>query len=215
MLKACTLFRFKSGQDIDEARKYWRGSHGDIVSAARFFKRYVQSHPILGYPTNENLPYDGFAEIWVESTQSLRDAASGPGYKAITEDEERFIDRRFTDLVLTEEHPVVDGSPSPQSIKLVHLIKRSKGLDAAAYQNDWLTSFAGEIAASRKPLKLVVSLAKLSGYRDGREPKWDVIATEWFGSLEDIPNGSPELTSNVKSDARVTMVTRAHLISEF
>lgn len=215
MLKACTLFRFREGQDPEDAQKYWRTTHGDVLKGYPFYKRYIQSHPVLTHGANKDLPYDGLAEIWVENTQVLRDASSGPGYQAITDDEKKFIDRTYTDLILVEEHPVIDTVVKSDDVKLVHLIKRADGIDPASYQRKWVEQYGEAMVRSRKPSKLVVSLTKLGAYRDGSEPKWDVIVTEWHGSLVALPEGNGKLAMDIGASQIVTMVTREHLIAEF
>jgi uncharacterized protein (TIGR02118 family) len=215
MLKACTLFRFKQGSNPEDAQRYWRTTHGDVLRGYPFYKRYVQSDPILAAGLNTNLPYDGLAEVWVESTQVLRNASAGEGYQAITADEAKFIDRRFTDVILVEDNVIVDLGAKPEDIKLVHLFKRAPGIDPIRFQRDWLGHFQEAMVRARVPSKLVVSLSKLAGYRGGREPKWDVIVTEWHSSLASLPKQTSPLKQEVMSSVVVTMATREYLIAEF
>ncbi len=215
MLKACTFFRFKHDENPQAAQKYWRTTHGDIVKHYPFYKRYVQSHPVLTISTNQALPYDGMAEIWVANTQVLRDASHGEGHEAIANDEGKFIDPTYTDRILVEEQVVIDTGVKPEDIKLVHLIKRADGIDPALFQKNWIGKYAEAVIRARQPLKLIVSLTKLAAYRDSREPKWDVIVTEWHGSLVSLPEGSGELAMYSDAMRVVTMVTREHLIAEF
>lgn len=136
MLKACTLFKFRRDWKPEDAREYWLTRHADVLRGYPFFRRYVQSHPILSAELNPSPAYDGFAEVWLENTQQLREAAAGQGYRAISEDEIKFIDTAYTDLVLAEEHTVLDAPLPADNVKLVHLVKRTRGIDPATFQSD-------------------------------------------------------------------------------
>ena len=104
-----------------EFQAYWRGTHGPLVaSVAETLKirRYVQLHS-LPEAANEGVraarhappEYDGVAELWFDSLESLAENGGRPEAQAagalLLEDERRFIDLQKSPLWWGEEHAVV------------------------------------------------------------------------------------------------------------
>lgn len=102
----------------DEFKDYWKNNHGPFFmqnAAAMNAKKYVQSH-IVDTPLNEGLrasrgmlpAYDGVAEVWFESEETLMQGMSSPeGEKlaaALLEDEGNFIDHAKSTAFIVEEH---------------------------------------------------------------------------------------------------------------
>ena len=50
--------------------------------------------------------FDGMAELWFDDLAALRTARRSAEWKASSEDEANFIDKRRTALFLTEEHEI-------------------------------------------------------------------------------------------------------------
>ncbi len=119
MIKLSWLMRRLPHLSRAEFQEYWREKHTQAVPheaiPALGIKRYIQVHTLdtsareLVIGPREGLvePFDGIAELWVESTEALeRDWTSDAtqGYlRAFIEDERNFIDwSRSTILVSTE-----------------------------------------------------------------------------------------------------------------
>ena len=100
---------------------YWRNAHGPLVqqsAAALNIRRYVQHHT-AGDPINEAMrkgrgapeAYDGVAELWFDSVESMIAGGSTPegkaAAKALREDEARFIDQTRSPLWIGEDHELV------------------------------------------------------------------------------------------------------------
>ena len=105
----------------EEFQRYWREQHGPLVrecAKALGIRRYVQVHT-LDTPVNEGLrrgrggpeAYDGVAELWFDSLESLAAAgATAEGRaagKRLVEDEKRFIDLTRSPVLVAHEHAVV------------------------------------------------------------------------------------------------------------
>jgi uncharacterized protein (TIGR02118 family) len=109
--------------DIDEAEfhRYWLEEHGPLVASLAEvlgIARYVQAHgtaPALGaaLAATRDAPeaFDGVAELWFESIDTLVAATSTLEGRAAGEellrDERRFIDHARSPIFLTEEHRIV------------------------------------------------------------------------------------------------------------
>ena len=102
----------------EEFKDYWMNKHGPFFmenADAMRAKKYVQSH-ILDTPLNEGLrtsrgmlpEYDGVAEVWFESEETLMEGMNSPeGQKlgtALLEDERNFIDHSKSTAFIVEEH---------------------------------------------------------------------------------------------------------------
>lgn len=182
MLKACTLFRRKPGASVEEYQSYWRTGHVPFIKAMKPVKRYIQNHP---FAVNDKWPpYDGLVELWVDDTETLKAMGKSPEYAAVIEDEKAFVDRSTIDLVLTEEHVILDGKAPPGAVKQVILLKRKPGLSPAEFQDYWLNKHAPLVGKPPGLIRYVQAHAKLAGYRDGREPAWDGVGTMIYESLE-------------------------------
>ena len=108
----------------EEFQKYWRENHAPLVkerAETLGIKRYVQLRTIdsgfdaalRGSRGSEEEAYDGVAELWWESTESMASsAASEEGRKAsreLLEDEAKFIDFSRSVIFVAEEKVVVGG----------------------------------------------------------------------------------------------------------
>jgi uncharacterized protein (TIGR02118 family) len=104
----------------EEFSDYWRDVHAPLVAShaeVLGIRRYVQVRTLnqprlqeaLRARSNSPEPFDGVAELWLESLDSLR--ASSPGAKAasaaLREDERRFIDLPSSPIFVGEELEVV------------------------------------------------------------------------------------------------------------
>ena len=123
MVKLTFCVRKLSHMSLAEFQRYWLETHGPLVrkrAEVLRIKRYIQVHR-LDSPANEAMrasreaaePYDGLAELWWDSIESMAAATSSPeGRQAgreLLEDERKFIDLRQSALWVGEEHEIVGG----------------------------------------------------------------------------------------------------------
>ena len=108
---------------VEEFQKYWRENHGPLVArhaTTLDILRYVQVHT-LDDPINEVLPgergsmlspYDGVAELWWTSHESLLAAFNTAEGQAaaneLLEDEKNFIDFSKSSMWVAKEHVFID-----------------------------------------------------------------------------------------------------------
>jgi len=121
MVKLVFCVKRRDGMSVEDFQAYWFEQHGPLVrehAGVLGIRRYVQTH---GRPTpvddalraSRGAPeaYDGVAELWFDSIESLATAAaSAEGQAAgaaLLEDERRFIDHQGSPLFLAEEREVI------------------------------------------------------------------------------------------------------------
>ena len=122
MIKLTFCLRRKSHLSREEFQAYWRDTHAPLVkerARAIGALRYLQLHTAhdelnagLRASRGGPEPFDGVAELWFESADSVRDAlATEEGQRAalaLLEDERRFIDLERSPLWFANEHAIVD-----------------------------------------------------------------------------------------------------------
>jgi uncharacterized protein (TIGR02118 family) len=121
MIKLVFCLRRQAHLSREEFQRYWRERHAPLVreaAAALGVRRYVQVHTLTS-PANEGLrrgrggpeEYDGVAELWFESLDTLAASGATPEGRAagrrLLEDERRFIDLARSPVWIAEEHEVV------------------------------------------------------------------------------------------------------------
>jgi uncharacterized protein (TIGR02118 family) len=123
MIKIVFCLRRRSELSREEFRTYWRTTHAPLVQAhagALGIRRYVQVHSIddaistaVAGSRHSPEPFDGVAELWLDSLDALVAAGSTDAGRAaaaaLLEDERRFIDFEQSPLFLAEEHVIIAG----------------------------------------------------------------------------------------------------------
>ncbi len=107
MIKLTYCLRRLPRLSREQFQDYWRHTHGPLVQRSAQvlnIRRYVQLHT-AGHPLNDALrksgggpePYDGVAELWFDSVESLTAPASTPqgraAMKGLQEDLKNFVDQ--------------------------------------------------------------------------------------------------------------------------
>jgi uncharacterized protein (TIGR02118 family) len=109
----------RSDIDEDEFHRYWREVHGPLATSLApvlGIRRYVQLHTIpggfshsLGAGRGAPEHFDGVAELWFDSLDSMVAAALSPEGAAAAEtlrlDEAKFIDHARSPIFVGEEQP--------------------------------------------------------------------------------------------------------------
>ncbi len=121
MVKLVFCLHRRPGVDEVEFHRYWREVHGPL--AASFapvlgFSKYVQVHT-TSVPLSDAIAsdrgapehFDGVAELWYDSVETLLAAALTPEGAAaaatLRADESRFIDHSRSPIFLAEEHQIL------------------------------------------------------------------------------------------------------------
>jgi uncharacterized protein (TIGR02118 family) len=100
----------KQGLTDDEFFQYWRNVHAPIGARIPGLRKLVQSHRLV-LPGDQYHPdYDGVAELWFDSVESLLAARRSEEWTASTSDEENFVDHSKVAYLVTEEHIILDAT---------------------------------------------------------------------------------------------------------
>ncbi len=125
MVKLTFCLRRRADLSPEEFRRYWLDEHGPYVAARAEvlgIRRYQQVHTVDEPRLHAALqarnggapgPYDGIAEVWVDSVEAFRtggDAASRQAAAELLADEANFIDLANSPMWLGEEHQLFPPS---------------------------------------------------------------------------------------------------------
>ena len=108
MIKVLELFHRRADLDPDAFISHWQTRHTDVVMGLPGIQRYVQN-PVLHALTPE-ASYDGIVELWFPDLDVMRANGRSDYWPLVVADEERFIDRTTTALMLIDD-------PLPPAVK--------------------------------------------------------------------------------------------------
>lgn len=122
MIKLVYCLHRRADMSFEEFSHYWRNEHAALVKRLAPLLgvvRYVQSHataPEVNVALREARglldSYDGIAEIYFKDKESMGKAHMSPeaevAQQELTEDEDKFLDRKRSCLFVTEEHVIID-----------------------------------------------------------------------------------------------------------
>ncbi len=121
MIKMTYCLRRLPHLSRQQFQDYWLNQHGPLVqghAGALNIRRYVQFHT-TEHAVNDAMqksrgavePFDGIAEIWFDSVESMTAPGGTPqgkaAMRALREDETRFIDQARSPVWFGQEHTVV------------------------------------------------------------------------------------------------------------
>ena len=122
MVKLIAFFKRKEGLAVQDFQEHWRRGHAELVIRQAGLRRYVQNHTLESAYQSREPVYDGVAEAWFDDTESMRALAGSAEYRAVREDESRFIDPDSMGVLITDEVVVVDGPES--EIKMITFLNK-------------------------------------------------------------------------------------------
>jgi uncharacterized protein (TIGR02118 family) len=122
MIKLTFCLRRRKDLSYEEFHDYWLNKHGPLVRTqmkALKIRKYVQVHQLnepefnaaIGKSRNAPEPYDGVAELWYDSVESISENGQTPeareAGRILLEDERNFIDLENSPLWFNEEHVII------------------------------------------------------------------------------------------------------------
>jgi uncharacterized protein (TIGR02118 family) len=182
-------------------------------------RRYVQNHTLESAYQSREPVYDGVAEAWFDDTESMRALAGSAEYKAVRDDESRFIDPGSMGVLITDEVVVVDGPES--KIKMITFLNKRTDVTAEFFQHHWRENHGPLAAQIPGLLRYVQCHARPGIYAAGRSPVFDGIPISWFEDIQSLrDSGESAAYSQTRADEKNFMIsgrlpfviTRAHEI---
>jgi len=183
MITAITLLRRKPGLTTREFQSYWKTRHAAVIETLPGIDRYTQSHPLHDQPEDAEPAWDGIAELWAKDSQSFRDIGASDAYRLVLKDEENFLDRDATALVLTDVLLRREGQAAADGVKYVRFLKRRPGFAPEDFQAYWRDTYGPLVDALPGLGRYVQYHARLGGYKGGREPAFDGVDATWFADV--------------------------------
>ncbi|HEY8120105.1 MAG TPA: EthD family reductase [Myxococcota bacterium] len=214
MVKLVAFFRRKPGVSVEEFQRHWRTRHAELVVRQAGLRRYVQNHTLpSGYRRGEP-DYDGVAEAWFDGVDAMRALAPSAEYRAVREDEARFIDAASMGVVLSEEVAILDRPAPARAAKMIAFLRKRADLTPEQFQTHW-REMHGPIAATVPGNRRYVQChARLGIYQAGRAPPFDGIPMSWFDDEAALRTAgrSPELARTRADEANFLAPGRLPLV---
>jgi uncharacterized protein (TIGR02118 family) len=163
--------------------RYWRETHGPIVTPIKQLRRYVQSHRIAvpGHVGSDS-PYDGVAEVLVDSLAALDELRKSKEYlDGALADERNFIDLRRVEWMATQDHVIVDGSVSPNMVKGIWQLKRKTGMALDEFRRYWI-EVHGAMGHKVPGFRRYVQSHLVDEAYIYATPQYDGVVNIWFDS---------------------------------
>lgn len=106
MIKRLTTWHERPGVSREEALRYWRKDHAELVRQVPGIRRYVQHH-CVDSPEGESVPYAGLGEVWFDSFEAAHAATASSEWSAVITDAGTFMDFDRLVAAWAEEHEII------------------------------------------------------------------------------------------------------------
>jgi uncharacterized protein (TIGR02118 family) len=90
----------------EEALRYWREDHAQLLQKVPGVRRYVQNHCLPG-PDGAEPPYAGLGEVWFEGLGAAQAAIQTAEWQAVIADAATFMDMERISAAWADEHIVL------------------------------------------------------------------------------------------------------------
>ncbi len=200
MIKIVELLVRKPAMTRAEFSDHWLNVHGPLAMSIPEIKRhnvkYVQSHTVGGHPfaADEEAPFDGAAEIWLDSIETARALLSEPKFEEVVfPDEEKFLDRDKTEILVLTEHLVYQrpGAPIHGGVKLFEVPVRREGMTRAECHRHWYDVHGPMVLDTPSMVANLRRYVQAHSVEDDAVPtigpmRYDGLAELWFDSVDDL-----------------------------
>ena len=220
-MKLSVFLQRRDGLSRDEFRAWWL-RHVDIarhIPGLRGYRiNFVDDVRPFGIEAIR-VAYDGTAELWFQSDQSLANGFESHHAQRAVADADSACGRRVE--FETEEHIVLDGPERPEGLaKVVVLLRRRPDLTHADFEHWWLehVNLSQRIPGLRGYRVNLVNGVRGAGYRS-EDVEFDGSAELWFDNVEAIDRGFDSdlgrravRDSELHCASRIRYVTREHVV---
>lgn len=172
----------KPGLGDADFHRYWRETHGPIAARIPQLRMYTQSHRIPMPGTNS--PYDGEAEVLVDSLEALAQLRNSREYvDGALADERNFIDLSRVEWMATRDHVIVEGPCGGTMVKGVWQLKRKPGMALDEFRRYWI-EVHGALGAKMPGIRRYVQSHLVDEAYLYAEPRHDGVAQLWFDNID-------------------------------
>jgi len=171
-------------EPLDDAafHRYWRETHGPIVTRIKQLRMYVQSHRIPYSGSNSS--YDGEAEVLIDSLSMLEEMRHSHEYlDGALADERNFIDLKRVEWMATQDHVIVDGPVGSPLVKGVYQLKRKDGMSVDEFRRYWI-EVHGNLGSKLSGLRRYVQSHLIDEAYLYARPHFDGVAQLWFDNAD-------------------------------
>ncbi len=197
MIKIVELLVRKPGMTRAEFSEHWLNVHGPLAMSIPEIRRhnakYVQSHAIGGLAGNEPL-FDGAAEIWLDSLETAIALLSEPKFEEVVfPDEEKFLDRDKTEILVLTEHLVYQrpGAPIHGGVKVFEVPVRRDGMTRTESQRYWADVHGPMVLDTPSMVANMRRYVQAHAVDDDAiavvgPMRYDGLAELWFDTVDDV-----------------------------
>lgn len=191
MFKVVTVLKRLPGMDVEAFQRHWLQSHGPIAASLPGARRYVQSHSLVQGYRKGDLPYDGISEMWFDSREAWQRALATPAARAITADENTFIDTVRKIVMPVDVLVIKNGAIPDNAVKNIEFVNKRPGMELHAFRAYW-REIHGPLASQIAPLRRYEqNHLRLEEYAAGNQtPALDGLAITWFESTAAMKEGA-------------------------
>ncbi len=188
MIKTMSLLVRRDGLSTSEFQTHWRDVHGPIAARAPGLLQYIQCHTARDTYRDDNQPrWDGVAELWWESEETLAAARESPEWQAVLEDGARIVGESLS--VTAVERPIIDAFPDPADragmIKRMGFLRRRDGMSVEDFQRHWHDVHAPLVIAELTTMRRYIQAHVRTGTAGPDQPSaFDGVAQSWWDGPE-------------------------------
>ena len=175
--------------------EFWRCIHAPHVAnfakPERYRVTFFDSPASLGgMPAAEEMEYDGMAELWFRDWDHFNDKMANAGPIGVLDGFGDLIEPT-SDGFFTTENVIVDGDVSSDQIKWVAFVQKRDGVSRDELFDAWSDEHSPRVAGSIAALDGSCLRYTTSHANQGRDSRWDGIASLWWANAEAMNAGLP------------------------
>jgi uncharacterized protein (TIGR02118 family) len=196
--KIMGMFRFQSGIDKTEARRYWADVHGPLITKFPGLIAYSQSDPLERLSGDDGVSaeeedYDAFIAHWYPDRETFEAATQSDEWARADADGARFVDESSAVVAGVEERIIQEGPRGGfKSLWIARFIPEKSAQEAG----DYWTNEHGPLTLEAGGFTRYVQNHTLEFFTpvSAEKPGFDGLAEHWFTDPQAYRDviGSPE-----------------------
>ena len=175
------IARRRPDLSIEQFQQYWRNEHATITLTFPHVRRYVQNHAVVrdGTLVLPSPGFDVFSELDFDSADAMDASWSSPEYLRGEEDENNFIDPRWSTVLVGIRHRIGDAASPTLPARLAVLDRNDRRASSSVSRRTAIERIAGRLlnAGPASSVAAVVATDELLT----RYPPHEYGAILWLG----------------------------------